>query len=707
MSFTSIAMPRPSSGYFGELAPGGYIFEASVTPIVRHQGRHRLEVIWMAVGSIARHLIAAPAWQAHGIGFLLLAMAFVCPAADVPNAQFVGPEACARCHPVIAAQQTQTAMATTWQGPLTNWLPPGFQASVADDLPYELKRTPDAFAYSVEFGGSKLTLPVEILMGGRRHGLGFLASMSDLDGLPLARRTLVQARYEWSPEKKQLLLAPGCVLDKPKTLDTALGVVLTPTFEARCLSCHGQPNSAGSGQDGGVHCESCHGPGAGHLQGVSQGTPRRGIVNPKRLSVEASIDICAGCHIGLAKLSDPSPDDLLVANQVRALRSSECFLQSGKAISCATCHDPHNDAGNDDLSVRACLNCHATSAKPHAALCPVNAAGGCIGCHMPSVQMGPLHLVDHVIRVHPGQAGPAATPGGPLLTEIRPVSEYLRIIASNSREAAASARSRVQSGESFYKVASEVSVDQTAAIGGYLGRKTLADLDVGLADEAARLNYGQTSPVFESGGRWIILLRVPRDFRWQAERLERQAEELAARNEPVAAIGKAQEALMIYPHFLRALNLIGAILAASGNPKRAAQVLTTATRLYPNDAGTEFALGSALELLSDKTGAAKAYNRAISLEEDFTAAYGALGLISSSAGDWKNAITIFRRGLRINPLSPELNYDLGLALNRGGDSAGAQQAFALARRLDPTLTDPGLRNPAVRQPGEMVRPKGP
>jgi tetratricopeptide (TPR) repeat protein len=654
--------------------------------------------------------------QFHGLGLLLLSVVSVCPGTAAPVAHFIGPEGCALCHRAIAAQQKQTAMAATWQGRLTTWLPPGFQASAADDLSYELKRMGEAFTYSVGFGGTQLTLPVEVLMGGRRHGIGFLASIRELDGIPLARPALVQTRYEWSPERNQLLLAPGCILAKPQTLDAALGVVLSPTFESRCLSCHGQPGTLGSGRDGGVGCESCHGPGSGHLLAVNEGHPMQGIVNPKRLSPEDSIDVCARCHIGLGRLSDPSTDDLLVANQVLALRGSECFLQSGKAISCTTCHDPHHDPQNDATgsrrAVKACLNCHAASAKPHAALCPVNASGGCVGCHMPSVEMGPLHLVDHAIRVHPEQGVPAVTLGATLRTQIgrtqiRPVSEYLRLITTNSSEAAAAARNRLQGGESFYEVAREASIDPAAPIGGYLGRKTLAELDPKLAYEAARLGYGETSAVFESAGRWVILQRLSRDFRLQAEQLERQAEDLATRHDPVAAIGKAQEALIVYPHFLRALDFIGVTLAAAGNPKRAAEVLSTATRFYPNDAGTEFALGSALELLNDKAGAAAAYQRAISLEEDFTAAYGNLGRISYSLGDWQSAIATFRRGLQINPLSAELNYDLGLALTRSGDVAGARQALALALRLDPTLTEPGVRKPGVPQPGQAAHRENP
>jgi hypothetical protein len=624
----------------------------------------------------------------HCLGFLLPFAASVCGASDADNAHFVGPEACALCHKEIAAQQARTAMATTWQGPLTSWLPPTFDAAVTDDLPYEFKRSGETITYSVDVpDGGKFSLPAGILMGGRRHGLGFLIPIRQVDGIPLARPALIQARYAWSPEKQKLLIAPGCPASKPQSLESALGLTLSPTFESRCLSCHGQPNLSGSGKDGGVHCESCHGPGSGHLAALGRGNPRQGIVNPKRLSTEESIAVCAKCHVGLERFSDPSPDDLLVANQVRAIQSSECFLQSRNGFSCTICHDPHNDASVDDQrAVHACLGCHAISAKPYAAVCPVNASTGCIGCHMPSVEMGPLHLVDHAIRVHPEQKVQGVSQDLKLKTQIRPVSEYLRMITTPSAAGAAAARDRIHGGESFYKVARELSVDQFAAIGGYLGRKTIAELSSSaLSDEAARLGYGETSQAVESGGRWIVLQRLPRDFRWDAEQLQRQAEDLAARGDVLAAIGKAQEALMIYPHFLRAIGFIGMAFTQTGNPKKGAEVLGTATRLYPQDAGAEFALASALELLHDQAGASKAYQRAIALEPDFTAAYVNLGMISYSNGDWQSAISTFRQGLQIDPMSADLYYDLGQALTRSGDAAGGNEASALARKLDAGL----------------------
>jgi Flp pilus assembly protein TadD len=71
------------------------------------------------------------------------------------------------------------------------------------------------------------------------------------------------------------------------------------------------------------------------------------------------------------------------------------------------------------------------------------------------------------------------------------------------------------------------------------------------------------------------------------------------------------------------------------------------------------------------------------LEPDFTAAYEKLGMADYSSGDMKGAIATFRQGLQVDPLSAELNYDLGLALRSTGDAKAADQANSLAHRLAP------------------------
>jgi tetratricopeptide (TPR) repeat protein len=621
--------------------------------------------------------------------FLLLST--WCTAADSGPAHYVGQETCALCHKEIAASQQHTAMAGTWQGRTTSRLPASFDAQVIESpgLTYEIRRAEGAFQCSVGLpDGSQTTLPAETIMGGSRHGLGFLIRIKEIDGIPLARPALVQARYAWSLTQNKLLLAPGCSAAKPDSYESAVGLTLSPTFESKCLACHGEPNVRGaSGKTGGVHCEACHGPGSGHLLAVGKGNPQTGIVNPARLTAEQSIATCAQCHVGLARFSDPTPDDLLVANQVRALESSECFLQSGKAFSCTACHDPHRDtSGDEKRAVSTCLGCHSARAKPHAGVCPVNSAADCIGCHMPSVEMGPLHLVDHVIRVHPEQRFPAHAADPGLSSQVRPISEYLRIIATNTEVDAAKARERVANGESFYNVARQMSVDYTAPIGGCLGRKNIAELgSTALGDAAAILRYGQTSSVVQENGRWIILQRMPRDFRWQAEQLQHAAEDRMRQGDAAGAIEKSREALTLYPRFLRALASISAVYLQSGNPKKSSEILMVAEHLYPRDAGIEFALAESLAALGDRASAAKAYQRTIELDPDFVAAYVNLGTSLYTDREYQKASETFRQGLQIDPLSGELYYGLGLALSRAGDAIGADRAMSLAHRLAPNV----------------------
>ena len=83
-----------------------------------------------------------------------------------------------------------------------------------------------------------------------------------------------------------------------------------------------------------------------------------------------------------------------------------------------TCHDPHHD--NDRTPAHHNARCLAplgpdfagettvgvveatTRTNGRTSTCPVNPADGCIGCHMPSVPIAPLHatFTDHYVRVH-------------------------------------------------------------------------------------------------------------------------------------------------------------------------------------------------------------------------------------------------------------------------------------------------------------------
>jgi Flp pilus assembly protein TadD len=571
-------------------------------------------------------------------------------------------------------------MAKTWSGHDSSALPANFDGRAAE---YRIYRRNTGLAYSLQTpNGLKQTFPVEIVMGGERHGMGFLLNVEQIEGFPLERPTLIQARYFWSfKQSGALVLAPGLSADTPRTYESALGLVLSPSFEPQCLTCHGQPHTLGAGKQGGIRCESCHGPGSAHLAAVGKGAPAEGIINPRKLSPDASIEICGQCHAGFGRHIDPAPDDLLIANQVQAMRASECFIQSGRSFSCTSCHNPHQDLHGDAAATRTCLGCHSKEVAQRAAVCPVNPSSGCIGCHMPSVDVGPLHLVDHQIRVHPEQNVTVQNHDASLRSQIKPVRESLRMISNDDRGKIVEAKRQLQSGNSFYDVARALSQDTTAAIGGYWGEKEIAGLQPTLIPIAAGLQYGDISDITLAGGRWYLIQRMPRDFKWQADQLQHEAEALLSRNEVSAAVEKSQQALRIYPHSRRALTFIGTTLAQEGNLQHAADVLGLTTRLYPTDAVSLFALGVVLGELNRHNDEIDAYRRVLMLEPDFLAAYAKLGAALDSEGDEVSSIAILRQGLKIDPLSAELYHDLSLSLTHKGEIKEANRCSAMASLL--------------------------
>jgi tetratricopeptide (TPR) repeat protein len=600
---------------------------------------------------------------------------------------YVSSAVCAQCHRDIAATQTKSNMAQTWQGIVaTHILPPAYREE-REEQPV-LYRAFREGAKGLQFetalpGRPPLKAPVEVVIGGDRHGVSFLARVRAIEGAQLVHAPLIETRYLHSTHEHGLALSPGFPEEKPSNYEMALGRALSPAFEKKCLDCHGRPDSTNA--SGGVRCESCHGPGRRHVDAVAAGKPRSGIVNPAKLTGDHSMDPCAGCHSGFAALSDPLPDDLLISNQVNALKNSECYIQSGAAIRCTNCHDPHRDAPDAaSRSVQTCLQCHSARVERHAGLCPINREGGCLGCHMPGVTKGSFTMVDHWIRVHPEQNAAARSERREeWKTQVRPKRLFLRIIAAADLSNAAEAHARILKGEAFFDVASHLSIDPSAVGGGYLGEMWLDKMDSKLGDAAAALSPGEISPVINVGSRHIILQRMPRDFRLQADRLLQQGSALRAQGLLKEAAGKYQEALRIDPYFLRALIFFGTTLGQQGDAERAAGILEFVARLYPNDPAAQYNLGIAYGALGRSADEIHAYRRAIEIEPDLIPAYQNVGAALYTAGQIESALDVYRRGLDANPLSAALYYNAGVILRDRGEIEKGNASIAVARKIDP------------------------
>jgi predicted CXXCH cytochrome family protein len=557
------------------------------------------------------------------------------------------------------------------------------------DIQYTLERSPEKFTFTTALPGhAPQTYPVVTTMGGTRHGLSFLLRVPELEGLPLPRAPLVEARYLQYAPHPGLALSPGFPEEKPANYETALGRVLTPGFEHKCLTCHGEPRKIGTHQEAGVTCENCHGPGQQHLIAVATHSANLKINNPGRLPVADQMQPCSQCHSGFSVVEDPLPDDLLISDQVTALQNSECWRQSGGRVTCTNCHNPHQDASRATLverSITTCLGCHSAKVAHHAGICPVNRTTGCVGCHMPAESKPPLRVADHWIRVHPDKTGPASPHQAGWDSQVTPKHMWLRMIVVADHAKAVALRDQIEHGASFFELARANSNDHVSGMnGGFLGDLPATQFDASWAAAVEKLKPGGLSDVVPSSGGYAFFQRMPRNFREQAESVYNQAMILRKKGEKQQSAAELLEALKIYPHLLRALTYLGVTYGEAGNPQTGAAILSLAAKLYPQDAGAHFNLGVALGAMQDGREISE-YQKALEIDPDLTTAYLNMGAAFYQKGQIEEAIASYRKGIHANPLIASLHYSLGVALQQTGKSEEAQREFALASKIDPNV----------------------
>jgi hypothetical protein len=206
----------------------------------------------------------------------------------------------------------------------------------------------------------------------------------------------------------------------------------------RCLECHStfiQPLSSDpqtnvydrSSFVAGISCESCHGPGARHIDAEkasrsrSQPSNDSAILNPSRLTRDRQLDQCALCHNGteraeiapafsyipgqpLDKYLGPNPSDVVSkpdvhGNQVGLLKKSRCYLES-PGMTCSTCHDVHQPERAPASYSDRCLTCHQWQSCGVARTMGIKIKQNCVDCHMPLQQTAAIVSVtaNRVVR---------------------------------------------------------------------------------------------------------------------------------------------------------------------------------------------------------------------------------------------------------------------------------------------------------------------
>jgi predicted CXXCH cytochrome family protein len=344
------------------------------------------------------------------------------PAGTLPKVadqnRYVGNQACAHCHSAIYESYRQTAMAQA-SGPAIDGLTPAEFTHKESGVHYRIY---------AEKGSAWLSFdrPGDPAVQGKRELLYFIGSghrgrsyLFDTDGF------LFESPVNWYANKR--------IWDTAPAYQTAKEIPLNLPAYASCLHCHvsGMRPPAKDTDNrypsppflhNGVSCERCHGPGAGHANGGP-------IVNPAKLVPARRDEVCMQCHLeGKVAIERPGrhayefrpgdelsdyvryfvPTDSQAANlgavsQVEALAQSQCKKRSGDAMSCTSCHNPHQSPAPAERVAYyrgRCLACHgATLAVKHHADQP-----DCLTCHMPaaaSSDVAHTEVTDHRILRRP------------------------------------------------------------------------------------------------------------------------------------------------------------------------------------------------------------------------------------------------------------------------------------------------------------------
>ncbi len=144
-------------------------------------------------------------------------------------------------------------------------------------------------------------------------------------------------------------------------------------------------------------------------------------------------------------------------------------------------------------------------------------------------------------------------------------------------------------------------------------------------------------------------------------------------------------ALRVFPSYSAALLELGKTYFAGRDYKEAAAWLARVPKADPLAGEANFYLGLALFYAGDFERSESAFSFVAS-RLPLTEVYNNLGVANARRG-MKNAVEYFRRAADADPTDPDYRFNLGVALLRAGDTAGAQRELREALRLRPADTE--------------------
>lgn len=623
---------------------------------------------------------------------------------------YVEDRLCGLCHQDLYVSYQDVAMARSFYRPSTaatqDRLVEDFEAEPYVHEPsgrrYRIERRGDGGLlfrrWQVDSQGRRiheLEIPVDWILGSGNHSRVYLyrTPQGELYQLPLAwyARLGEDGEPGWS-------MSPG--FDRPDHE----GVLRRVRRE--CMFCHNGYPDVPEGSDAhhapqtypeelpeGTGCQRCHGPGAEHVRralapGGETGAVREVIANPGRLAPELRDSVCHGCHMqpsvalsGVRRFGrgDYSfrPGELLDDFRVQLdvteegrdagdrfeinhhpfrLEQSRCFQESGGALSCLTCHDPHRKVPAEERAThyrQACLGCHEEKAEeacsaepgegpPHPGPTAATARveRDCTVCHMPERRpRDVVHVVmtDHKIVRRPEPEEARLAP----LEESEPILTGLHFLRPDRAPDGAEG-----------EVYRAVGVLRTGAGG---------------ADAAAHLERNLRRSGLEDPEPWLELAQARLTLR-QPEAAEAVLREVLAKDPAPGVALFAREWLAI-------------ARSMQGDRAGAVELLREVLTDDPDRPEPRFNLGRLLlaEGAGGAEGAAEAvgearnhFRRVVELRPNQVAAWDFLGAAHLALGEPAEAAQALERALALDPGRGDAYLRLAdayLVLNRGEDAA--------------------------------------
>jgi hypothetical protein len=252
--------------------------------------------------------------------------------------------------------------------------------------------SPEGVSVSITRGASRVDAILEWAMG---------AGVQAITPVGRFRGRFFEHRISWYAGRGHGARTIGHPAEPSATPESALGLFQDAATMTRCFQCHGTGVQAGpdlSEMIPGVTCERCHGAGSAHAAHPASSNIGRLSGKP----AAASVAFCAECH--RAPSTDPAAaarehqDPISIRFQPVGLMASKCYQASG-ALSCVTCHNPHEDLVRDPgFYASRCLGCHSSGGRSPVS-CRRLAREDCLPCHMKRASPLPfLTFTDHRIR---------------------------------------------------------------------------------------------------------------------------------------------------------------------------------------------------------------------------------------------------------------------------------------------------------------------